>query len=45
MIELKAKLVREQTAVFLAGEMVDCFITFTNIQQQARNNSSATFGG
>lgn len=30
MIELTAKLVREQTPVFLCGEIVECFILFTN---------------
>lgn len=33
MIEIKARLVREQTAVFLAGETIECFVTFTNPQR------------
>lgn len=33
MIEIKARLVREQTAVFLAGESIECFVTFTNPQR------------
>ncbi|GAB0092887.1 RAB6A-GEF complex partner protein 2 [Sergentomyia squamirostris] len=30
MIEITSKLVREQTPVFLCGEVVECFISFTN---------------
>lgn len=30
MIEIVAKLVREQTPVFLSGEVVELFISFTN---------------
>lgn len=30
MIEITARLVREQTPVFLCGEIVECFISFTN---------------
>lgn len=30
MIEITAKLVRDQSAVFLCGEIVECLITFTN---------------
>lgn len=30
MIEITSKLLREQTPVFLCGEMVECFISFTN---------------
>lgn len=30
MIEITAKLVREQTPVFLCGEIAECFILFTN---------------
>lgn len=30
MIEITAKLVREQTPVFLSGELVECFLSFTN---------------
>ncbi|XP_063698322.1 RAB6A-GEF complex partner protein 2 [Culicoides brevitarsis] len=33
MIEIKARLVREQTAVFIAGESIECFVTFTNPQR------------
>lgn len=30
MIEINARLLREQTPVFLCGEVVECFISFTN---------------
>lgn len=30
MIEINAKLIREQTPTFLSGETVECFISFTN---------------
>ncbi|KAL1375216.1 hypothetical protein pipiens_017623 [Culex pipiens pipiens] len=30
MIEITAKLIRDQSAVFLCGEVVECLITFTN---------------
>lgn len=30
MIEITAKLVRDQTPVFLCGEIVECFLYFTN---------------
>ena len=30
MIEITARLVREQTPVFLCGEIVECFISFKN---------------
>lgn len=30
MIEIKAEILRDQSAVYLCGEIVECFITFTN---------------
>lgn len=35
MIEIQARLVRESSAVFLAGEIVECIITFTNIPRSS----------
>jgi hypothetical protein len=31
MIQIEAKLLRDQSAIFLCGEVLECFITFTNL--------------
>lgn len=33
MIEITARLVRDKSAVFLAGEVVECFVTFKNVDK------------
>lgn len=42
MIEITARLVREKSAVFLAGEIVECFVTFKNLANSDSSASAST---